>query len=153
MRFARTVHLPAPPSKVWAAVERPATMAHVAAPLVIFRTPRGHPPLPERWTEGRWRVSLQLFGLLPVGGQWIGIEPPDRRGDAWFLRDNGVGDLIHKWDHRIMIEPDGTGGTRYTDSLDIEAGLLTPFIWLFAYGLFAWRQRRLRVLAERGFRF
>jgi hypothetical protein len=35
------------------------------------------------------------------------------------------------------------------DRVDIRAGLLTPFIWLFAQGFYRWRQYRWgRLLAQ-----
>jgi len=47
------------------------------------------------------------------------------------LRDNGYSPLITKWDHVITAQ-EVSGGTLYRDRVTIEAGILTPFVWLFA---------------------
>jgi hypothetical protein len=44
-----------------------------------------------------------------------------------------------------MIVKETSGNrTRYTDAVDLEAGLLTPLLWLGAYVLYRYRQYRLR---------
>jgi len=65
------------------------------------------------------------------------------------LRDNGYSALITTWDHWITVEPDGERGTRYRDEVEVKAGLLTPFVWLFAQVFYRHRQRRWRALARR----
>jgi hypothetical protein len=138
--------------RVWAEVQTSRLLMHVAAPLVVF-TPEGGTVLPEVWTPGRYRVWMWLFGILPMGRQWVGIEeiklPPGHYG----IRDNGTGDLVRVWDHVITIEPIDQGRCRYTDRVDVKAGLLTPFIWTFARIFYAHRQRRWRVLIGRNFAY
>jgi len=58
--------------------------------------------------------------------------------------------LIKKWDHRITIDPSGTG-TLYRDHVIIEAGVFTFFIWAFAQIFYRHRQRRWRQLVASGF--
>lgn len=148
-RVRLATRLAAPPEQVWSALQSPRLMREVSWPLIIFRA---RDPLPTVWTPGRYRVSLWLFGLLPLGRQWIGAELPPAEGDVQFLRDNGSGDLIRTWDHRIRIEPDLFGATHYEDDVHIAAGPLTPVVWAFARLLFTWRQYRLREMAARHFR-
>ena len=56
--------------------------------------------------------------------------------------DAGYSALIKSWDHKIILEPVG-GATRYTDEVEIHAGLLTVPAWLFAHLFYRHRQRRL----------
>ncbi|QPH52839.1 SRPBCC family protein [Pontivivens ytuae] len=145
MRVELTCHIDAPPDEVWRLLQRSALLEHIAAPLVVFRPIDG--PFPEHWSPGRYRAWMLLVGVLPMGRQWIDISFPDE----FTLRDNGAGDLVRRWDHWIFVEAEGNG-TRYTDRVDVEAGLLTPFIWFFARVFYAHRQRRWRALAADGFR-
>jgi hypothetical protein len=70
------------------------------------------------------------------------------------LRDDGHGELVRRWDHRIRIRPGPDGrSTLYRDEIDIEAGALTPAVGLRAQGLYRGRQRRWRRLARRGFAY
>ncbi|XUU61442.1 hypothetical protein ACRAQ6_03995 [Erythrobacter sp. HA6-11] len=105
---------------------------------------------PARWSEGQHPAGMLAFGFLPMGEQTIGIEFPPAQGDRRILRDNGHGALIKRWDHWIFVEPEGEG-TRYTDRVDIDAGLLTPFIALFARMFYGHRQKRWRNLVETDF--
>lgn len=79
------------------------------------------------------------------------ISEPSPQGEARFIRDNGYGPLIKRWDHWITIAPGVDGTTSYTDRVVIEAGLLTPLIAGFARVFYANRQSRCRRLAATGF--
>lgn len=141
-----------PLKQAWELVNQPSTLAWVAAPILSFR-PIDPPELPERWSEGRYRVVLKFLGLIPFGRQWIDVSFPapaaaDPEG-ARLVRDNGSGDLVRVWDHRIMLAPRPDGRTDYSDRVDVDAGAFTPFIWIFAHLFYRWRQARWRALARR----
>lgn len=123
---------------------------HVAAPVVRFVHER-KVPLGELWADGTYRVRMYLFGVLPLGWQAVVISFPEHAG-GFCLRDNGYGPWISRWDHVITIEPSG-GGTLYRDRLAIEAGPLTPAVWLFAQFFYRHRQRRWRGLVRRRFEY
>jgi hypothetical protein len=48
---------------------------------------------------------------------------------------------------------DFLGMTRYTDEVEIHAGLLTVPAWLFALAFYGHRQRRLNRLVAAGFAY
>ena len=144
--------LDAPPERVWEEVNRPALLRFVTRPLVTFE-PLDPPAFPERWEEREYRVRVRQFGAAPLGWQVVRIERPTPVDGAFYLRDNGRGALARRWDHLITVEPAGPGRTRYTDRVDIEAGLLTPLVWAYAWAFYAHRQRRWRALVARGFRY
>jgi hypothetical protein len=138
--------------RVWAEVQTSRLLLHVAAPLVVF-TPAGGTPLPATWSPGRYRVWMWLFGLLPMGRQWVGIETVDLPPGHHGIRDNGTGDLVRVWDHLITIAPLGERQCRYTDRVEVKAGVLTPFFWAFARIFYAHRQRRWHALIARDFHY
>jgi hypothetical protein len=139
--------LNAPADLVARLVQRSDTLLYISGPLLHFVSI--HPPeLPEIWAPGEYRVALLFFGFLPMGEQSIRIEhlAPEEPG-TFRIRDNGGGQLVRVWDHMITIGPDlSDGRTRYEDRVDIRAGVLTPFIWLFAQGFYRWRQYRWKGL-------
>lgn len=151
MGFTLSSRLQAPAEEVWAALQSPALMQHVAAPMLEFR-PHASTPLPEHWAEGDFRVSLFLFGWIPIGPQTVGIRLLE--SESWPRRvlDDGHSPLIRSWKHWVEVNPAGAGATDYTDRIRIGAGILTPVIWLFARLLFTHRQRRLRLLAVEDFK-
>lgn len=124
-------------------------LLHVAKPLVTF-VPIEPAQLPGTWTDGTYWVSLRLFGIIPFGKQAIVISYPSSA--PFTLRDNGHSAMIRTWDHVITITPSGNG-TLYRDRVAIEAGMLTPIMWLFAQLFYRHRQRRWRRLARRGFSY
>lgn len=138
------------PDTAWERVRTSALLMHVAAPLIRF-VPKGDTPFPGDWAPGEYRAWMWLFGLIPIGWQAVVISEPPPDGATRFIRDNGYGPLIRRWDHWIAIAPGEHGTTRYVDRVDIEAGVLTPLIAAFARVFYAHRQRRWRQLARSGF--
>ena len=46
----------------------------------------------------------------------------------------------------MRVETAPGNQSRYTDCIHLNAGLLTPFVWLFAMMFYRSRQQRLRLL-------
>ncbi len=149
MRVRLSTKLPITTEHAVALVAMPALLHYIAAPLLRF-APVDPPALPQQWADGRYRVRVLLVGLLPIGRQWIDVSRQSGSDGSYRMRDNGSGDLARHWDHWITIAPHPAGGCTYTDDVEIEAGLLTPFGWGFARLFYAHRQRRWRALAAKG---
>jgi hypothetical protein len=122
-------------------------MVFLLRPLVSVQ-PIEPAELPNRWEPGRYRVSMRLFGVIPLGWQniLVGDVVNDPSAGRWGFHDDGAGSLVRRWDHRILLEALPDGRSRYTDRVEVEAGLMTPGAWLFATVVFAWRHRRWRQL-------
>jgi hypothetical protein len=148
--------LDAEPERVWAELQRPALLEYVAAPLVAFE-PVDPGSFPKRWEDGEYRVAMLLFGVIPLGEQTIRTSRPrvdDTEGEQFYqIRDEGTGQLISVWDHLISVRETPDGKTVYTDEVEVEAGVLTPLVWLFAAVFYRYRQRRWRTLVENDFRY
>lgn len=146
--IATTLHAPA--DRVAQLVQRSDTLLYISGPLIRF-VPIQPGTLPEVWSPGEYRVSMRFLGILPLGERSIRIEHLSTTQPGTFrIRDNGGGQLVRVWDHMITIGPDWADGrTRYEDRVEVRAGLLTPFIWLFAQGLYRWRQHRWKRLLRR----
>jgi len=142
LKIQKLLSVPVP--IVWRELQKPETLDFIAAPMVVFKYKSTKP---EQWHKGNFEVELKLFGFIPFGNQTISISFPDTVNNILFLRDNGFSNLISKWDHLISVEPQGEN-TLYTDSLEINAGILTPFIWLFAFLFYSHRQKRWVKLTE-----
>lgn len=138
MRIELSCLLPREPDWVWSRIRKSDTLHFVAAPMIKFIPKNGE--FPAVWEPGKYDVSMRMFGLIPLGWQTIEIEYPEGDG-SMVLRDNGSGILAKKWDHWVIVENEN-GGTRYSDRIDVSAGLLTPIVALFARFFYAHRQRR-----------
>ncbi len=149
MRVVLTTRLAALPERVWEEVQKSRLLEHVAAPVVRFRAVKPE-RLPTTWADEAYEVQMFLFGWLPVGSQIIRISR-SVSGTTRLLRDDGSGQLAAVWDHSIRVEPSSSGGTEYTDIVEMRAGILTPIVWAFAQIFYRHRQRRWRALVARGF--
>lgn len=143
-------HLDAAPETIWNYVTRPATFVHVSWPVMIFVS-RERGGFPERWQATPHRVWKFAFGFIPYGAQTIHISYGPHEDGVQRLRDAGVGWVARVWDHHISVTPDGDGAL-YRDRVRVEAGLLTPCVWMFAALFFRWRQMRWRAPVKRGFK-
>ena len=139
--------LDSPASECIAAVMTPALLQHVASPWLSVEPVADS--WPARWITGPFLVRMKLFGWLPLGVQTVDLSVAVVGPGTFRVRDNGHSALIERWDHLISIEAVGSR-TRYTDRADIRAGWRTPFVWPFARGFYAHRQRRWRSLAASG---
>ena len=146
-----TSYLPAPPARVWDEVNKPRLLFFVARPMVRF-APVAPKALPDRWEETDYLFSLKWHGIIPLGRQVISLSRPAPKDGTHFLRDNGHSRVAKRWDHLISIAPEG-GGTRYTDSVTVDAGLLTPVVAAFARRFYAHRQARWKTLVAHDFNY
>ena len=83
--------------------------------------------------------------VLSIGEHTLDLQMAPTNGPGLVWHDAGYSDLIKVWDHQIRLE-DYYGMTRYTDEVEVHAGLLTGPAWLFAYAYYTHRQRRLNRL-------
>jgi ligand-binding SRPBCC domain-containing protein len=153
MKISISTILDAPVQQVWDHVQTSRLLDYVAAPFIRF-VPDNKSTYPERWTKGEYRVRMMLFGIMPIGWQIIGISyPAVDDSNTYLLRDNGRGALIKKWDHLITVKMRDGNHTEYSDDVEIKAGLLTPFVTLYASFFYRHRQRRWRRLAAADFAY
>lgn len=151
MLVERSTFLPCPPKQCFEEVRTSRLLQYVARPLVKF-VPVDPPVLPKQWEEKKYLVRLRILGVIPFGCQTINISVPSRSDAHFELRDNGYSSLIPKWDHLITIRA-AEGGCVYSDRVEIRAGVLTPFVWSFAWLFYRHRQRRWVRLVNNGFEY
>ncbi len=66
------------------------------------------------------------------------------------IRSHEYGGPLKRWDHRIVVTPIGETRCGYTDEIDIDGGILTFFIWLYAHLFYRYRQARWKMVVLRG---
>jgi len=132
----------------WQRVQTIEVLQEICSPLVRLKPERGVSALPERWPDaGTVRIRPYLFGIVPMGVRVLTCEHVDHQRFEIQTREHDW--LIRRWDHRIQFEPLAPGKSRYTDEVEIDAGLLTLPVWLFAQWFYRHRQRRWRRVARR----
>jgi len=102
-------------------------------------------PLPETITEGqRITAKLRFLGVLPG---WCHTLTIQRLGELE-IASREHGGPVREWNHRLTFQETSPGSCRYTDSVEIHAGLATPTVVLFAHLIYRYRQWRWRALAR-----
>lgn len=132
--------------QLWDEISRPASLRFVSAPLLHFE-PLVPGELDNDWVVGKtYALRLSLFGFLPAGEHRITLASIDR--NANLIRSKESGALAPVWNHTIRFYPLEDGNLNYSDEIEIQAGLLTGFIWVFAHLFYRHRQRRWKKLLQ-----
>lgn len=142
----RTVHiettLPTDADRVWEAIQYPGTFLYVVRGL--FRVPA---------LEGRFDKfeagevgTAGLWAPLPLYRHTIEVLDVDHATRTITTHEHGG--VIRSWNHTLHVESRCPDQSRYHDTIEIDAGGLTPIVALIAKGIFAYRSRRLRRLVR-----
>lgn len=94
-----------------------------------------------------YKMKIRLFGQGPRFTHKVCVTRID--ANARVIDTEEIGGLVTVWHHRMQVESLSCDRSRYTDSIELKAGLLTPVVWLFACGFYLARQRRwMKLLNE-----
>jgi len=102
------------------------------------------PPVRDEGYEATHRVML--FGRVPAWRHWQRFERVDDSEMTMLLRERGG--PYRTWNHHMVVESSAGEGCRYRESIEVEAGVVTPLVWLAAHLLCRMRARRLSALAQ-----
>ncbi len=144
MRAKISSVLNAPAEKVWLLVKKSSTLLYITKGFLGFA---GAEHFPNEWREGTTeRTRLLFFGFLPAWKHRLSFQKIS--DSERVLYTNEGGGLVPTWNHLISVEPLSAYTCRYTDDVEIKAGLLTPLVWLYAEILYHYRQWRWRSLLK-----
>jgi len=90
---------------------------------------------------------LFAFHVIPAYRHTIEIVEVDEANRT--VRTHEHGGLLKAWNHTLHVEPIDGRSSRYTDTVDIDAGLATALVAVVAKGIYRYRHRRWRKLVRR----
>jgi hypothetical protein len=135
----------------WRAIRNPKVFRAVSAPFTTFDSlePGG---FPDSWPEGEHLVRAKAFGLAVIGEQTIDLAFRERRNGVRSVRDTGRGlsgplSLVTRWEHTMAVSALPGARTLFRDQLIVEAGVLTPLLWVGFWAFWQWRAIRLTRLS------
>lgn len=135
-----TTILPCSEAELWRHIADARSLTVVCRPVLGFVRPDGG-ELYGKWEVGvPYELKLRLLMVIPIGRHTIRLETVDPARNLIVSRESGL--LARVWNHTITFAEVSPGRLRYTDEIEIRAGLLTPAIWLFAHLFYRHRQRR-----------
>jgi len=121
---------------------KPALLAYVLRPwLQMIATT----PLADSVAEGdQLHARLRFLGLVPGWTHTLRIN----RLEECEIASSEYGGPVKAWNHTLTFEPIAEHACRYTDTVEIRAGALTPLVGLFAALIYRYRQMRWRSLTR-----
>ncbi len=142
MRAKITSILKSPADDVWPLVKKSSTLLYVTKGFLSFA---GAEHFPKEWREGTTEnTRLLFFGFLPAWKHQVSFQKISDSDREMYTIERGG--LVPTWNHFIKVEPLSDYICRYTDDVEIKAGMLTPLVWLFAKTFYHYRQLRWRSL-------
>lgn len=142
MRAKISSVLKSPADDVWRLVKKSSTLLYVTKGLLGFA---GAADFPSEWREGTTEnTRLLFFGFLPAWKHQLRFQKIS--DSELILYTNEGGGLVPTWNHHIRVEPLSEYTCRYTDDVEIKAGLITPLVCLYANIFYRYRQWRWRSL-------
>ena len=142
MKLKLTSKLNSTPGKIFEKIKNPSLLKKIAFPILRFDLIDPNQELKE-WEVGKdYTFKLYFLNFLYLGIHKIKINRID--SDKKQIVSNESGSLVKIWNHTIFLEKLSNNQTQYTDELEIQAGLWTLFVWVFAVLFYSHRQNRLR---------
>ncbi|MCX7559356.1 hypothetical protein OS190_07215 [Sulfitobacter sp. F26204] len=134
----RTVHIEndyaVAPERLWAVATSYDALAEIMQGLTVFQ---GLPSGRAR-TGQKLEIMVSLFGRLPAQPYVIEILECDDDRRVMQASEQGAG--VKSWHHTLSVTETATG-SRLSDHIQIEAGLLTPVFVLWARYLYQARHK------------
>jgi hypothetical protein len=145
MKVSVSSQINIPAHSAWVLVKRSSTLAFVTRGLMGFRSESKN--FPEFWVEGSSeQMRIYLFGFIPAWKHRIFFNEISSSKMRMLTEESGG--LITTWNHLILVESKSNSQCLYTDTVEIDAGLLTPFVWMYASAFYRYRQLRWHKLAK-----
>jgi hypothetical protein len=137
--------LPTDSDRVWQAMCHPASFSYVCRGLIGIPALTGRTePMRQGEIGTAW---LWLFHLIPLSHHTIHVIAVDQ--DTRSVCTHEHGGFLRTWNHTLHVEPVSAFRCRYSDTVDIDAGVLTFVVARAAVMIYRYRQRRWHKLVEK----
>lgn len=103
--------------------------------------------IPPVWKEGEtFYFKMFLHRFIPIGKHIINIIKIDK--EAREIVSNEYNKRVTIWNHYIQMEKITENVTRYTDSVELYAGYLTPLVAWWTLKFYKHRQKKWQKIAK-----
>ena len=140
----RTSTLDLSAQQAWQALKLRDTFLFITRGVMSYR---GSESWPEVLMSPGAEICTVVYplGFLPGSVHTFKIFSVDET--AREINTNEHGGLIRAWNHTMKIEPVSEVHCRYSDRIEIDAGIWTVAMWSFAQFFYRYRQQRWQILA------
>jgi hypothetical protein len=145
----RTIHietdLPTEADRVWQAMQHPVSFSYVCRGLIGIPALSGRT---EPMLEGEHGTGwLLLFHVVPLSHHTIYLAKVDPASRTLHSQEHGG--MLRVWNHTLHVEQISEHRCRYSDTVEIDAGYLTPIVAGASTWIYRYRQRRWHKLVRK----
>jgi hypothetical protein len=135
------------PDLLWKKITKPSSLQYVASPILYF-SPVNDTDLNSNWEINReYNLRLYFLKFIPLGFHRIIVKKIDISTNEIISKEYGL--LAKVWNHTIKFNSINPDQIEYTDIIEIKAGFLTAFIWMFSHFFYRHRQRKWKLLLSK----
>lgn len=102
---------------------------------------------PDRLMETGVEIETTAWPLSIPPGNNHTFKIVNVDSEKMLIQTEEYGGLIKGWNHTMTVVPITGTTCRYTDQVEIHAGIVTPVVWVLANLFYRFRQSRWRTLA------
>ena len=125
--------------KIWNKLLNIETLIEICKPMARFKSITNENKL--EWGLGKEYIfKLFIYGFLPLGEHRIILEKMDKENKIIMSKEHN--NIVKVWNHKILLENTGTNKTKYTDEVEIYAGVFTLFVAVWAKMFYRHRQKK-----------
>lgn len=133
-------------NEVWERIQNVSTLVKICRPMARFTPHKGE--MPTNWVVGKcYDFNLYFHCVLPMGKHTIMVESIDEQTHEIQSREYNT--LVPVWNHLIKIEPVDDKSVRYTDEIDLYAGILTGFVAWWSSCFYRHRQKQWAIILRK----
>ena len=125
--------------KIWNKLLSIETLIEICKPMATFKS-----KLNEK--EIKWKINkeyifkLFIYGFIPFGDHKIILKILDEENKI--ILSNEYNKIVKIWNHLIIMENLGENEIKYTDEVEIYAGIFTLFTAIWAKLFYKHRQKK-----------
>lgn len=132
--------------EVWQRIQNVDTLVEICKPMARFTPHNGE--MPTSWIIDRgYDFNLYFHCILPMGKHTIRIESMNEQTHEIQSREYNT--LVPVWNHLVKIEPVDDKSVRYTDEIDLYAGILTGFVAWWSSCFYRHRQKQWAIILRK----
>ncbi len=134
-------------NQAWNEVQKSSLLEFVCKGKLKFKPVESD--FPKYWKKDmNIKTKMLAYGFIPFGGihsiKLIEVNP-----ENFSVLTNEKNSIIKIWNHGIYMEKMGPTKIKYTDEIELYAGILTNFIVKWAESFYIHRQKRWKIIAEK----
>lgn len=132
-------------NKIWDKLLNVETLIEICKPMATFKSLSNEKEM--KWEVNKEYVfKLFIYGFIPFGEHKIILIKLDKENKI--ILSNEHNGIVKIWNHLIILENIGDSEIKYTDEVEIYAGIFTFFTAAWAKLFYKHRQKKWKKISE-----